>query len=209
MRKSILTVFILCLLATALALAACGDNGPAGENGVTVSFNSNGGSEVESITLAPGEALSLPEAPQREGYAFDGWVVEGDESGAVLSDGYQFPEGTTAVILRALWKETPAENTAENGGTANTDAQHSPENNDKNVYTVVFDSRGGSAVPTKVISVGNPLHLDSNPTRDGYTFVTWEDQWGMPIGQGMEDYDVDLYTEDGQVITLYAVWEAN
>ncbi len=31
----------------------------------------------------------------------------------------------------------------------------------------------------------------------------------MPIGQGMEDYDVDLYTEDGQVITLYAVWEAN
>ena len=104
MRNSMLILIILCLLIMVL-LAACG-----GEKEITVSFNSDGGSAVESITLPAGEALSLPEAPQREGYTFDGWVVEGDESGAVLSDGYQFPEGTTATYPEGglfVWATLP------------------------------------------------------------------------------------------------------
>ena len=74
-------------------------------------------------------------------------------------------------------------------------------------YTVVFDSRGGSAVEDAVIEVGQPLHLGANPTKEGSTFVTWEDQWGMPIGHGAEDTDVEWEAEAGQTITLYAVWE--
>ena len=58
-----------------------------------------------------------------------------------------------------------------------------------------------------MIEVGQPLHLGANPTKDGSTFVTWEDQWGMPIGHGAEDTDVEWEAEAGQVITLYAVWE--
>ena len=88
-----------------------------------------------------------------------------------------------------------------------TDADEAADTADS--YTVIFDSRGGTEVAPFTAPAGSPLHLGANPTKEGSAFVTWEDQWGMPIGQGMEDYDVDLYTKDGQVITLYAVWEVN
>ena len=39
----------------------------------TVSFNSNGGSDVADITFKKDENFSLPSNPNREGYTFDGW----------------------------------------------------------------------------------------------------------------------------------------
>ena len=74
-------------------------------------------------------------------------------------------------------------------------------------YTVIFDSRGGTEVAPFTAPAGSPLHLGANPTKEGSAFVTWEDQWGMPIGHGAENTDVEWYTEPGQEITLYAVWE--
>ena len=74
-------------------------------------------------------------------------------------------------------------------------------------YTVIFDSRGGTEVAPFTAPAGSPLHLGANPTKEGSAFVTWEDQWGMPIGHGAENTDVEWDTEPGQEITLYAVWE--
>ncbi len=74
-------------------------------------------------------------------------------------------------------------------------------------YTVIFDSRGGTEVAPFTAPAGQPLHLSANPVKEGCTFLTWEDQWGMPIGHGAENTDVEWYTEAGQEITLYAVWE--
>ena len=74
-------------------------------------------------------------------------------------------------------------------------------------YTVIFDSRGGTEVAPFTAPAGQPLHLSANPVKEGCTFLTWEDQWGMPIGHGAENTDVEWDTEPGQEITLYAVWE--
>ena len=74
-------------------------------------------------------------------------------------------------------------------------------------YTVIFDSRGGTEVAPFTAPAGSPLHLGANPTKEGSAFVTWEDQWGIPIGHGAENTDVEWDTEPGQEITLYAVWE--
>ena len=74
-------------------------------------------------------------------------------------------------------------------------------------YTVIFDSRGGTEVAPFTAPAGSPLHLSANPVKEGCTFLTWEDQWGMPIGHGEENVDVEWDTEPGQEITLYAVWE--
>ena len=83
-----------------------------------------------------------------------------------------------------------------------TDADEAADTADS--YTVIFDSRGGTEVAPFTAPAGSPLHLGANPTKEGSAFVTWEDQWGMPIGHGAENTDVEWDTEPGQEITLYA-----
>ena len=46
----------------------------------TVSFNSNGGSEVESQTVQEGANAEVPEEPEREGFEFLGWFAGADNS---------------------------------------------------------------------------------------------------------------------------------
>ena len=65
-------------------------------NTYTVSFNSDGGSTVEEITVNHGEKVTAPEAPTKDGYAFAGWYV-GDIA-------YDFNKAVTAdVALTAKW----------------------------------------------------------------------------------------------------------
>ena len=62
----------------------------------TVSFNSDGGSTVDNITVNHGEKVTAPEAPTKYGYAFAGWYV-GDIA-------YDFNKAVTAdVALTAKW----------------------------------------------------------------------------------------------------------
>ena len=66
-------------------------------------------------------------------------------------------------------------------------------------FKVTFVSNGGSAVPSITVNAGDTLKLPANPTRAGYTFRCWEDEWGQAILDGAL-----LAPED---ITLYAVWD--
>ena len=62
----------------------------------TVSFNSDGGSTVDNITVNHGEKVTAPKAPTKDGYAFAGWYV-GDTA-------YDFNTAVTAdVVLTAKW----------------------------------------------------------------------------------------------------------
>lgn len=45
-------------------------------NGFTVSFDTNGGTSVESVKLLHGETLPEANAPTREGYVFTGWYTD-------------------------------------------------------------------------------------------------------------------------------------
>ncbi|MDG5815416.1 InlB B-repeat-containing protein [Chitinispirillales bacterium ANBcel5] len=45
-------------------------------NSVTITFDSNGGSEVIAITQDFGTTVTPPDEPRREGYTFDGWKPE-------------------------------------------------------------------------------------------------------------------------------------
>lgn len=47
-----------------------------GENQYIVTFDSTGGSQVESQIVAAGETVSVPESPTKEGYMFSGWYEE-------------------------------------------------------------------------------------------------------------------------------------
>lgn len=95
------TLRILSLLALiALLLVGCTDQTPPEAETVyyTVTFDSNGGSAVPSMTVASGKKISAPEEPTRENYIFDGW-----KNG---SDAWDFSYHTVQgdVTLRAAWR---------------------------------------------------------------------------------------------------------
>jgi uncharacterized repeat protein (TIGR02543 family) len=78
----------------------------------TVSFNSNGGSPVDSQEIAEGGRASRPTPyPTKEGYAFGGWY-----SNSVLTALYDFNTPVTGTItLYARWKESTDDDKADFG----------------------------------------------------------------------------------------------
>ncbi len=66
--------------------------------------------------------------------------------------------------------------------------------------TITFDTKGGNKIDSITINKGEELTLPKNPTRNGYTFVTWELKDGTPI------YNKAKLNED---TTLYANWKKN
>ncbi len=71
-RSSILLLaaIAVCLLLT--TLVACRSVGD-GNTTYIISFNTDGGSEVQSIILKAGERIVLPDPPTKDGYVFTGW----------------------------------------------------------------------------------------------------------------------------------------
>ena len=69
--KSLNRIIIVCVLLI-MAFVAINLRNP----GLTITFNSLGGSDVASQEQMYGELLALPESPTREGYAFTGWYKD-------------------------------------------------------------------------------------------------------------------------------------
>src|SRR5690554_7739405 len=61
------------MLFTAFLLVACGTNE------YTVTFDSNGGSEVASVVVEEGSKVDEPSEPTRLGYDFIEWQLDGDK----------------------------------------------------------------------------------------------------------------------------------
>ena len=140
---------------------------------LTIKFDSKGGSTVKAIKIVCKDAVlpTLP-VPTKDGYIFVSWQTK---TGKVMTEGASI--GCDNTTFYANWKEDP----------------------DAKYMTITFDSKGGSTVDSKKILCGKKLELPKNPTRDGYTFISWADVNGKVILA-----DADLACED---ITLYANWE--
>lgn len=88
----------LALSAALLCLAACNDD-PASSEAVyyDVTFNSAGGTEIESLRVLEGTVISKPSDPVKEGYIFDGWL-NGNEKWNFESN-----KVTSNLTLTASW----------------------------------------------------------------------------------------------------------
>jgi uncharacterized repeat protein (TIGR02543 family) len=73
MNKKIAMAVIL--FASLFILIACGDDAP---KEFTVTFNTNGGSNVSEIVVEEGDTFLLPADPTRPGYTFDDWYIDED-----------------------------------------------------------------------------------------------------------------------------------
>lgn len=70
-----------------------------------------------------------------------------------------------------------------------------------NGYTVTFDSRGGTDVPSQELMYGDLVEEPDPPTREGYTFAGWYSDENFRYQWDMDTYQVS------QSMTLYAAWE--
>jgi uncharacterized repeat protein (TIGR02543 family) len=146
---------------------------------VTVSFNVNGGSALdtgqETRTVNHDAAIGVLPAPVREGYIFAGWYT-------LSSGGDQYTDGTAVtadITLYAHWST----------GTY--------------TVTVSFNVNGGSALSagqeTRTVNHDAAIGVLPVPARTGYTFTGW---YTLASG-GVQYTDGTAVTAD---ITLYARW---
>ena len=95
--KALDTIIIACI-AVIVILVALDLRNP----GFTISFDSNGGTDVPAHNQMYGELLEEPEAPVREGYVFTGWYS--DENCIYLWDMENGPI-SQSMTLYAGWEK--------------------------------------------------------------------------------------------------------
>ena len=148
--------------------------------GLTVKFNSNGGSPVSDITgLSYDAVISAPAAPAREGYDFDGWYKE---SGLTNKWDFASDKVTENITLYAKW-------------IANGFSIIYKDEGDKD-----FSGQFTGDYPT-VHAYGTETVLVS-PNKTGYSFAGWYTASAC-TGNPVTSLAATGYNAD---ITLYAKW---
>ncbi len=110
-----------------------------------VSFDTDGGSVVEPITVGENEKLSSVPTPTKSGYLFDKWTLDGKE----FSFNTKIEKDIT---LKATWKKDSKKITK---------------------VVVSFDTDGGSNINSVELEQGKTIGKLPTPTKDGYTFIGW------------------------------------
>ena len=169
----------------------------------TVTFDTDGGSEVASQTVPYGGQAAAPAVPAKPGYTFAGWERDGKA--------YDFAAPVTEdLTLTAKWTvnqytltfdtdggsaiapitqdygtavTAPADPTRTGytfaGWTPEIPATMPAENLTikakwtVNQYTITFDTDGGSAIAPITQDYGTAVTTPADPTRTGYTFAGW------------------------------------
>lgn len=143
MKKNLLIVLTIILMISTIGLIAC-DQPSALPQKCVVTFDANGGSQVDAVEVVYGQKVSKPEDPQKEGYVFEGWFV-GDEEWSFI--GYVV---TSDMTLKAKWSEDSVVR-----------------------HTVSFDTDGGSAINSVKVEHGEKATKPSTPDKPGYIFDNW------------------------------------
>ena len=169
-------------------------------NQYTITFDTNGGSEIAPITQDYGTKITAPDKPTRKGYTFKGWDKE-------------IPETMPAdnITVKAQWEINKYTITFDtNGGSeiapitqdygTEITVPDNPTRKDYtfkgwdkeipetmpaenmtvkaqweiNQYTIAFDTNGGSEIAPITQDYGTAITAPADPTRKGYTFRGWD-----------------------------------
>lgn len=95
MKKMPLIISMLVIL-TALFFVSCESNSPK-PNTYIVTFDSDGGSKVDSVTVEEGNKVTKPVDPTKQGFSFEGWL---DSAGKVFDFDTKI---TSNITLKAQW----------------------------------------------------------------------------------------------------------
>ena len=169
-------------------------------NKYTITFDTNGGSEIAPITQDYGTEITAPDNPTRKGYTFKGWDKEIPKTMPAENitvkaqwgiNQYTITFDTNggseiAPITQDYGTEiTAPDNPTRKGYTFKGWDKEIPETMpaenitvkaqwEINQYTITFDTNGGSEVAPITQDYGTKINAPANPTRKGYTFKGWD-----------------------------------
>ena len=143
----------------------------------TVTFETNGGSIITSVTVNENDRVTPPNNPTKENYSFGGWYVD-----AGLTQAMNFNDKITAnTTLYAKWNslEVPPVDT---------------------YYTVQFATNGGSTIASVDVKENAKVTIPTDPTKNGYKFVGWYTDMALSTAMNFNNPITGN-------LTLYAKWE--
>ena len=188
MKKTVL------LLASAFLLVSCNNGG--GDKSWTISFESNGGSEVASLTVLDGRKASKPEDPTRDGYSFLGWYQD-----QALATAFDWETAITADwTLYASWDkiETPAPVESSSSGDASNASSSSGEDS---ASKKGHGPEGSSLVSWYLVGSGSLWDASTGWTVSGgiqlYSNPSNSDDKGCLLGVSFEEGDTFKVTDGG------------
>ena len=190
-------------------------------NKYTITFDTNGGSEIAPITQDYGTEITAPDNPTRKGYTFKGWDKEIPETmpaeNMTVKAQWEINQYTIAFdtnggseiapITQDYGTEiTAPDNPTRKGYTFKGWDKEIPETMpaenitvkaqwEINQYTITFDTNGGSEIAPITQDYGTEITAPADPTRKGYTFKGWNKE--IPETMPAEN------------ITVKAQWEIN
>lgn len=166
---------------------------------VAFNLNYNGAHRIPSQRVADGERAVQPENVTREGWIFEYWYIRTDDG----IQKFDLSEPITKdMTLYAQWDEDPAYWGAIWDRNITGMIASSSKTYNK-TYTVTFDANGSDVknLPNaQYVEEGRCANEPNEPSRDGYTFIYWRDQFG-------EYFDFSAPVESD--ITLYAYFVPN
>ncbi len=109
-----------------------------------ISFDTDGGTVIESIKVKNNEIVKLPDEPTKDDYVFAGWADKDDNY--VLSG----TKITGNMTLKAIWIKK-----------------------DKKMFTITFNSEDEETIGKIVIEDNYITKLPKTPKKEGYVFVGW------------------------------------
>jgi uncharacterized repeat protein (TIGR02543 family) len=110
----------------------------------TLTFETNGGSDIASVDVLSGTTFAEPTAPTRSGYTFSGWYFDNNTFNQPVSFPATMPQANLTIY--AKWTI--------------------------NAYTIAFVTNGGTSVSNITANFGESITLPT-PSREGYTFDGW------------------------------------
>ena len=154
-----------------------------------VSYDTNGGTPeaIASFYTDTNNTVTLPVAPNKSGYTFDGWKSSADNSVTQAGAKVAVSADTT---FTAQWSKRSSGShggSGSSGGSAST------------TYTLTFETNGGSAISKVTKNKGTTIDLAQYaPTKSGATFEGWYADKGLT--KKITSVKLDANT------TVYAKW---
>ena len=200
MGKNLIKLVVVALLC--FITFGCDQVDPVEEKCV-ITFDSDGGSEIQSIEIQKGTKISKPNDPVKEGYLFNGWYLN-DEKWSFI--GYTVTEDMT---LKAKWDEkeytmifisdnniisekkykfnspidVPNDPVKEGYTFIGWDKelpQVMPSEDmtlkakwEEKEYTVMFIS-DNNLISEKKHKFNSPIEVPNDPVKEGYDFIRWD-----------------------------------
>ncbi len=146
----------------------------------TVTFNTDGGSLIDSVSVRNGQTVSQPQTPVKNGYSFTRWYYLYGSGSTYVKTTCSFPMTINEdKILYAEWKTV--------------------------TYNIIYNLDGGSISGTYETSysiLSETIEL-KNPTRNGYKFLGW--YTSSNFGENSRISKIEKGSSSD--IVLYAKWE--